>query len=349
MKIINQKFTKRDKLVYFGNKTSGFQKSKSTLETLEPLMAEIVDIKTYSHKKSKLLRLLDMLKGFFSCGLRADIIFIDVYSTMAFLYAEILGFMSRLFQKKYVLILHGGNLPYVYRKRKNRFKILFKGANYIVAPSHYLKNYFEGVGFSIQMIPNIIELKQYPYLERNKVRGRILGLRGFKSAYNPLMTLRAVNILSKRNIFVELTLLGNRDEEHYWEVLDYIKNNSLEDQITVLPKLEKSEWIEASRNFDIMVSNPLIDNTPVSIIEGMALGMCVITTKVGGVPDLVKDYQQVLFVESKDSENLADKISELIMDSELAHSLSKSGRKKAEQFDWNAVKPLWKNLLYKEV
>ncbi len=334
-----------EKVAYFGNKTSNFSGTKSTIETLEPLLAEITEIKTYSDKKSKLLRLFDMVKGFFKDGLGADIIIIDVYSTTAFLYAEILGFLSRVYKKRYVLVLHGGNLPFVYPKRKSRFKVLFNSAKYVVAPSYYLKNFFDGEGFKIQLIPNIIELEQYPYLERKKIRPRILGIRGFKSAYNPLMTLEAVKILRDRGIFVELTLLGNQDEEHYQEVIVYIKTYELDDRIKLRPKQEKLVWIEESQNFDIMVSNPLIDNTPVSIIEGMALGMCVITTNVGGVPDLVTDHQEVLYVESENSTDLANKISKLLADKNLANTLSKSARKKAEQFDWNTVKPLWKKLL----
>lgn len=343
---MEQKNQKMKKVVYFGNKTSGFQNVKSTLETLEPLLAEIVEIETYSHKKNKLLRLLHMLRGFIFKGLSADFIIIDVYSTTAIIYAEMLGFMSWIFRKNYILVLHGGNLPEVYSKDKKRIKWMLNHAKNIIVPSHYLKNYFEGKGYTVKLIPNIIQLENYPFLKRCKIRPKILALRGFKPAYNPMMTVKTVEILRSRGIFVELRLLGNSAEDHYAEVLGYIEDNKLQDHIIVLPKQEKSVWIDESKGFDIMVSNPVIDNTPVSIIEGMALGMCVITTNVGGVPDLVHDYQEVLYVETDDSIGLANKIVELLSDEKLALGLSSRARIKAEQFDWRHIKALWQEILY---
>ncbi|MBU2907272.1 glycosyltransferase family 4 protein [Arenibacter algicola] len=333
------------KVVYFGNKTSGFQGTKTTLETLEPLLSEIVDIKSYSHKKNKLFRLLHMIMGFLRNVNTADYIIIDVYSSTALRYAEIIGYLSRVFNKNYILVLHGGNLPKVYDKLEQRINRLFDGARHIIAPSHYLQSFFESKGFTVQLIPNVIELEQYPYLKRTKIRPKILALRGFKPVYNPMMTVKAIKTLKEQGISPELRLLANSDEEHYNEVLNYIKDNKLQDCITVLPKQKKTVWIEESKNFDIMVSNPIIDNTPISILEGMALGMCVITTNVGGVPYLVKDEEEVLYVESDDSKGLADKISELLTDNNMAIKLSTNARRKAEQFDWISVKTLWEKLL----
>lgn len=333
------------KVVYFGNKTSGFQSTKSTLETLEPLLSEIVEIHSYSDKKNKLVRLLHMFIGFLSHVGAANTIVIDVYSSAAIRYAEMIGFMSRIFRKNYILVLHGGNLPEVYVRKEKRIKRLFNNASHIIAPSHYLKSFFESKGYAVQLVPNIIQLEQYPYLKREKIRPKLLALRGFKPAYNPMMTVKAVEILKTRGIYTELRLLANYDEEHYDEVMDYINKKNLQDCINVLPKQEKLVWIAESKNFDIMVSNPVIDNTPVSLIEGMALGMCVITTNVGGVPYLVKDNEEVLYVTSDDEIGLADKISELLSSQELASKLSQQGRSKAEEYDWVHVRNQWKKLL----
>ncbi|MBD0778094.1 glycosyltransferase family 4 protein [Maribacter sp. ANRC-HE7] len=342
---INNTRVRMKKVVYFGNKTSKFQSAKSTLETLEPLLSKIVHIRTYSDKVNKLFRLFDMLMGFLTNVRAADHIVIDVYSTKALIYAEMIGLLSRIFKKNYILVLHGGNLPAVFSQGKKAMKYLFNGALHIVAPSHYLKTFFETKGYTVQLIPNIIQLEQYPYLERAKVRPKILALRGFKKVYNALMTVKAIHILKKRGIPVELRLLGNTDEEHYNEVVTYVSEHNLQDCVTILPKQEKSVWIEESKDFDIMVSNPIIDNTPVSMLEGMALGMCVITTNVGGVPYLVTDHKEVLYVASNDATGLADKIQELITDEKLAHGLSQQGRLKAEEYDWNHVRGQWEKLL----
>src|SRR5690606_12345742 len=131
----------------------------------------------------------------------------------------------------------------------------------------------------------------------------------------------------------------------YSDVVNYIKVHNLDNLVTVQRRLSKPEWIQLAKGYDIMVSNPDIDNTPVSLIEGLALGMCVISTRVGGVPFLVEDGKEVLLVNRNDEVDLADAILRLLKDPDLASRLSINGRRKAEMYDWRNVKHLWKEIL----
>ena len=99
-------------------------------------------------------------------------------------------------------------------------------------------------------------------------------------------------------------MLGNPDESLYDEVIDYISANKLENNIVIKNKLPIKQWVKLSKDYDIMVSNPNIDNMPVSLIEGMALGMCLISTNVGGVPYLVDDKNCVL-IEKNNAKQLS--------------------------------------------
>jgi glycosyltransferase involved in cell wall biosynthesis len=333
-----------ERVLYLGNKQFSFSTVKSMMETLEPFLSEISILTTASDKKNQYFRMLDMLYHFFRFGIKSGKIIIDVYSTRAFIFAFILGALSNIFHKKYILFLHGGNLPYRYQKNPRIVTWLFGRAHHIIAPSHYLATFFRDKDFNVQIIPNIIELKEYPYNERKHIRPRILAIRGFGKPYNPTMTLRAINQLRNKYTDITLLMLGNEDEHFYKDVLQFIKENKLHPFVEIRPKMPKNAWIALSRNFDIMVSNPVIDNTPVSIIEGMALGMCVVSTSVGGVPYLVTDKECGL-LDSNDHEALADKIAEILESPDYAKQLSKHGRIKAEEFDWENIKPLWIDLL----
>lgn len=317
------------------------------METLEPLLGEFCDMKTASGKENQMLRLTEMIYNFFRYGIKSDKIIIDVYSTLAFQFALILGMVSHIFGKHYILYLRGGNLPYRYKKNPRIVAWLFGRAHHIIAPSHYLAAFFRDKGFNVQIIPNIIELKEYPYYERKHIRPRLLSLRGFGKPYNPLMTLSAINQLKNKYTDIKLLMLGNEDEHFCKDVLQFIQDNKLQPFVEIRPKMPKKDWITLSRDYDILVSNPVIDNTPVSLIEGMALGMCVVSTNVGGVPYLVTDKECGL-VASNDHEALADKIAEILTNPEYANQLSMNGRKKAEEFDWGHVKPLWEEVLLKK-
>lgn len=333
------------KITYFGNKTSAFSGAKTTIESLSPLFQEFLEVSTSSSAKNILIRIAAMVICFFRKGIQSDWILIDVYSTKAYWYAEIISRLARSFNKRYIVILHGGNLPDRHKRNPQSIKRVFDYASHIVAPSPYLKSYFEQNGYKVTLIPNLIELNHYPFFQRKSLRPLALGIRGFKSPYNALMTLDAIRICRDKGTEVQLLLLGNKGEDDYQKIIEFIALHKLDPLVTISKKIPKEEWIALSVNYDIMISNPLIDNSPVSIVEGMALGMCVVTTNVGGIPDFVENNKEVLYVSSNNSEELANKIMFLLKDSELAEKLSKMGRLKAEQFDWINVKVLWKNLL----
>ena len=97
------------------------------------------------------------------------------------------------------------------------------------------------------------------------------------------MSLKAVKMLKNKIPNISL-LMWQPDESLCNEVIDYISANKLENNIVIKNKLPIKQWVKLSKDYDIVVSNPNIDNMPVSLIEGMALGMCLISTNVGGVP-----------------------------------------------------------------
>jgi len=334
------------KLVYFGNKLSNHGRSKSVLETLEPLLGEFCEVKTYSNVRNQYLRFLDMLYHFFKEGLRSDIIMIDVYSTKNFYFAYMLGWLSSIYKKPYILFLHGGNLPLRYNNSKRKVDQVFKRAKAIVAPSNYLKSFFESKGFSVELIPNIIDIKKFPFQRREFTQPRLFYIRGFGKMYNPQMTVRVVMELRDEYPGIQLTMIGSDIDGSLQETQKLIDDLKLGAHIKILGKKNQEEWIELSKQYNIMLSNPLIDNTPVSIIEGMALGLLIISTDVGGVSYLVSDNEDGMLVQSEDHKGMANAIREVINNPSLPIRLQENARKKAELFSWEHIRPKWENLLY---
>jgi glycosyltransferase involved in cell wall biosynthesis len=333
------------KLTYFGNKLSKHGRSKSVLETLEPLLREFCEVRTYSSKSNQYLRLLDMLYHFFAKGLRSDTVMIDVYSTKNFYFAYILGWLSSIFNKPYILFLHGGNLPLRYNNSKKKVDQIFKRAKAIVAPSDYLKSFFEKKGFPVVLIPNVIDIKKFPFRQRDFTSPQLFYIRGFGKIYNPLMTVRVVMEFIDEYPCIKLAMLGSDIDESLHETKKLLTELKLEGHVKILGKKSQAEWIELSKDFNIMVSNPIIDNTPVSIIEGMALGLLVVSTNVGGVSHLVNDRKDGMLIKSGDFKAMANAIREVLSDASLSLSLQQNARKKAESFSWENIRPMWENLL----
>jgi glycosyltransferase involved in cell wall biosynthesis len=77
---------------------------------------------------------------------------------------------------------------------------------------------------------------------------------------------------------------------------------------------------------------------PLAVLEAMAAGLPVVATRIGGLPESIKDGETGLLVEPNDAATLADAIVRLLSDPELRKSMGKAARRRAvELFSWERV------------
>ncbi len=74
-----------------------------------------------------------------------------------------------------------------------------------------------------------------------------------------------------------------------------------------------------------------MDNLPTVIMEAMATGLPVVSTNIGGIPEMVIENETGFLVQSGDVAAMADAIDNLINDRSLAQKLGQAGHKRAEQ------------------
>ena len=78
--------------------------------------------------------------------------------------------------------------------------------------------------------------------------------------------------------------------------------------------------------FDALVLPSGNEGTPVSVIEALAAGTPVVATRVGGVPDVVRDGEDGFLVEPGAVGDVADRLADLARDPELRERLGAAGR-----------------------
>ena len=122
-----------------------------------------------------------------------------------------------------------------------------------------------------------------------------------------------------------------------------IDRYELHDSVEITGVLSKSEWHKKSEEFDIFINTTNVDNTPVSVIEAMALGLPIVSTNVGGMPFLVENNKDGVLVEKNNAVEMATRIIEILEKNNI--SLAKNARIKAESFDCNIVKNKWVEIL----
>ena len=78
--------------------------------------------------------------------------------------------------------------------------------------------------------------------------------------------------------------------------------------------------------FDAFVLPSANEGTPVTAIEALAAGRPVVATRVGGVPDVVRDGEDGFLVEAGDVEGLAERLAALAADPGLRQQMGEAGR-----------------------
>jgi glycosyltransferase involved in cell wall biosynthesis len=92
---------------------------------------------------------------------------------------------------------------------------------------------------------------------------------------------------------------------------------------------------------DIFVNASWADNLPGSIIEAFASGTPVVTTAAGGIPYIVTHEQTGLMCEPGDWKALANNVTRLLREPELALRLAAAGRNEASRYEWDNVRSQW--------
>ena len=113
-----------------------------------------------------------------------------------------------------------------------------------------------------------------------------------------------------------------------------------------MPKEDVAGWLNEG---DIFLNTTNVDNAPVSVLEALACGLCVVSTSAGGMAHLAEDGREVLLVPPGDPEAMADAVRRVITDPDLAERLSKGGRERAARCDWSILLPRWESLLRRAV
>ncbi|HVS86192.1 MAG TPA: glycosyltransferase family 4 protein [Gaiellaceae bacterium] len=80
--------------------------------------------------------------------------------------------------------------------------------------------------------------------------------------------------------------------------------------------------------FDALLLPSANEGTPVSVIESLAAACPVVATRVGGVPDVVRDGVDGFLAEVGDVDTLARRLAELAADPELRRRMGGSGRER---------------------
>ena len=333
------------KILYIGNKLSKYGFTPTIVETLGEQLKEFCNVVSVSDKRNKAARMIDMIAAIYR-NRKSDYVIIDTYSTSNFYFTYVAALLCGVFKLRFIPILHGGNLPERLERSPRMSQRIFNHSLINVSPSGYLNYEFKRHGYeNVITIPNNIYINDYAFKKRITFKPKLLWVRSFHETYNCEMAVDVLRILLQQYPYAELCMVGPDKDGSQQSVIDLAEQYGISDHLKITGKLSKAEWHKLSEDYDIFISTTNFDNTPVSVIEAMALGLPVVSTDVGGVPFLIDDGKDGLLCEKGNAEDMVKKIVQIVSSSEKSRDLCANARKKVESFDWEVVKKQWNELL----
>lgn len=285
-------------------------------------------------------RLWDIVRFIIVHRKRISPVVLSVYSGPSFVVADIVARLCRALKIKLVLHLHGGGLPQLFHRKPVWGRRVLARGNVIVVPSRFLQRAVVRMGLDCRIIPNVIELGAYPYRERCRISPRLFWMRSFHPIWNPEMAVRVLAALRSSGESATL-VMGGSDKGSLEGIRRLCRELHVDNAVGLPGFLDGAGKADAGNRADVFLNTNRVDNTPVAVLEACAMGLPVISTNVGGIPDLLTEGETGLMVPSDDADAMTRAVVRLLTDPGLASKLSRNGRRLAEASAWPTVRARW--------
>lgn len=241
------------------------------------------------------------------------ILHIHVASGKSFFRKAFLALYGRCLGYKIIMHSHAGDFPqFVDKTGKWLVLSCLKLANKIIVLSEYWQQYFENnLGCkNISIVPNIAD-KQLSPINKDETPIRFLFLGALTRNKGVDLLLKAFSkVLDQFPGQVKLTIAGVGPMETQLKQMAEILN--INDYVDFVGWVDENERDSLLAKSHVVVLPSNYECQPMALLEGMASGCGIIATRVGGIPDMIKDEIDGFLVDYGDIEMLSDVMSRYI-------------------------------------
>lgn len=244
-----------------------------------------------------------------------------------------------LWRKRVLLHMHGGRMRELWRRRSRAWRgvtraIIGLSQDVIVLSDAWLPFYRDEVGYQgrLHCLPNSVPVEPGP-AGRDDDRIHLLyvghlkpekGLLDLRQAWEelPLETRRRGKLI----------LMGEGDSRANEQRIRAAFADLPPEEARFLGVLSGADKWAAFAQADILVLPSHSEDLPLTLLEGMALGLPLIATKVGAIPSLITDGREGILIEPRDVHELSRAMVELITARDLRAALGAAGKSKFDQY-----------------
>lgn len=190
--------------------------------------------------------------------------------------------------------------------RKNITKLVVKNASAVTTVTEILTKAMQAHGLrndNYIVVPNVVDFNKFKPIKHHNDVPKIVHVSCFENkSKNITGLIEALNILETKNIDYQCVFIG--DGMDFEIIKDYAKKLKNQDNIRFTGVLEGQEFIDELASSDFLVLSSNYETQGVVLLEAFACGLPVVSTNVGGIPEIVNESNGIL-VPPQDPEQLA--------------------------------------------
>jgi len=196
----------------------------------------------------------------------------------------------------------------------------------------------------IDLLPLGVDLEQFrpssPLAVHRKTDFKVGFFKGFREVYGPTYLIRAIPVVLERLPTTKFHLVGDGPQLQYCRLL--AQELGVDDCIEWLPRQDHSRMPHYIARWDLTVIPSVCESFGLAALESSAMGVPVVASDVGGLPETVRHGETGLLVPPEEPEAMAQAVIRLLNDHDLRRRMGESGRKLVErEYDWQAILDKW--------
>lgn len=264
----------------------------------------------------------------------SDIMHIHMASRGSFLRKSIIVLISKMFKKKTIIHMHGGEFMTFYNNECNKIaqgyvRFILNKADKIISLSDSWKKNLSEIANSekIIVVTNgvTIDKKQKEKEYKEKVVLFLGRLGEKKGIFDLIDVIKEIIDEHKDSIFI---IAGEGEID---KVKSVCSNNNLDKNIQVVGWIDGTDKIEILKKATIYVLPSYNEGMPMSILEAMSYSIPVVSTYVGGIPEIINNGVDGLLLEPGNKEALKEKLLQVLNSESLRKSIGENAKIKIEK------------------
>jgi glycosyltransferase involved in cell wall biosynthesis len=266
-----------------------------------------------------------------------DIMHIHVATDASFFRKSLFVLLAYLFQKKVIMHVHGAGFDSFFNNSlafvQWYIRKIFALCSKTLVLSDYWKSFFTKniIDKNVEVLLNGVyaeDFKRCNTVPENLFRFLFLGRLGQRKGIYDL--LKAIDILVNKRYYTDIFfyLAGDGDIN---QVKKIIEAKGLQKNVQLLGWVGDDDKLEYLQKADTMILPSYNEGLPMSILESMAAGKIIISSRVGGIPDLVTEHENGYLINPGDVEGLCNYIIKVISHPEEMAVISDRNIKKIKE------------------